>query len=192
MKHLVMAAVFLTVTVSSAMAAGPYIGGSAGLSIFRDSDLDGSGFTDTLSYDPGPSVNVLGGYNFGGFRLEGEYGYKHANVRHFSGFPTTGMDTAIHSVMANMFYDFTPKRVATPVVGLGLGGLFGDFSDTAGTYHDTKPGYQMSVGVAFNLGKSVNLDLSYRLQGSIGDFKVAASNVSYLSSNFLVGARYNF
>jgi outer membrane immunogenic protein len=191
MRKMVLAALLLAGTASSAVAAGPYIGGSTGLSIFHEADLD-NGYNDTLGYDPGPAVNVSGGYNFGGLRLEGEYGYKHADVYDVSGYRANGMDTAIHSAMANVLYDFIPNRVATPVLGVGFGALFGEFGDHNGSYHDTKPGYQVTVGAAFNLGKRVNLDIAYRLQGAFEDFEVAASKVSYMSSNLLVGARYNF
>jgi opacity protein-like surface antigen len=190
MKKIIMAALFLAGTASSAVAAGPYIGGATGVSIFHESDLD-NGYNDTISYDPGPAVNVSCGYNFGGMRLEGEYGYKHADVYDVSGYRATG-DTAIHSVMANFLYDFTPTRVATPVVGVGFGALFGVFDDGFRSYDDTKPGYQVTVGAAFKLGKTVNLDVAYRLQGAFADFDVADSKVSYMSSNLLVGARYNF
>jgi opacity protein-like surface antigen len=78
------------------------------------------------------------------------------------------------------------------VLGVGLGALFGNFTDSFATYHDTKGGYQATVGVAFKAGSRVNIDLYYRLQGSMGDFDVATSKVSYLSSNVLAGARFNF
>lgn len=189
---MVIAAVLLAGTASSAVAAGPYVGAAFGPSIFHDADLDRNyGGTDTLSYDTGIAVNAVGGYNFDGFRLEGEYGYRHADVDKVSGYSANNMDTGIHSAMANVFYDFLPARMVTPVVGAGFGALFGVFGDRWGTYHDTKPGYQATVGMAVKTGR-FNIDVYYRLQGSIGDFDVATSKVSYLNSSILTGGRFNF
>lgn len=67
-------------SASSALAAGPYLGASLGVSIIHDSDVHDSGIDGTFEYDPGFTFNLAGGYNFDPVRLEAEFGYRNASV----------------------------------------------------------------------------------------------------------------
>lgn len=197
MKRTVMlAVVFFAVTASRVFAAGPYVGGFAGPTIIHDGDITVNGVgTATLQYDVGPAFGAIGGYNFDGFRVEGEMSYRHANIDRVSGpagsILISGVDISLWSFMGNAYYDFKTNSPVTPFVGAGIGLVQGLLSDNGYKYDDTVFGYQFTVGAGFALNKHVSLDLSYRLQGT-SDFETADGTISYLSSNVLFGARYQF
>ena len=192
--------VLLVASTTSALAAGPYIGASGGVSIFHDSDENDtfSGATDTREYDAGYGFNVSAGYNFDPIRVEFEFGYKAADVDKFTGpgFSVSGdgSDARVMSYMANVYYDIKTQSPFTPYVGAGLGLLNGEFKDVDFGFKDddTVFGYQFTVGAAYNLNKNIAFDLSYRFQGAAFDFKVADFEIPYMSSNILAGLRYNF
>lgn len=190
--HVILAAVVLSTTAAtSAMAAGPYVGAAAGVSVFHDSDLSLGGDTAELSYDMGGAVNVSAGYDFGGLRVEGEFGYKGADVDKLEGIKVEG-DATIMSLMANGFYDFKMASPVTPFVGVGIGFIKGELDDGFDSSDDTALGYQLSVGAAMQVAPNVHVDLTYRYQSTFSDFKMDGVDVSYGSSNVLAGVRLNF
>jgi opacity protein-like surface antigen len=183
---------------TSALAAGPYIGASGGLSIFHDSDVKdtSTSITATAEYDVGYGLGISAGYNFDPIRVEFEFGYKKADVDKFKAFgasaSATDTDTAIMSYMVNAYYDFKTKSAFTPYVGAGIGLLNGEFKSPGFKDDDTVFGYQIAVGAAYNFNKNVALDVSYRFQGAASDFKIQGTEASYMSSNIMAGIRYSF
>jgi len=184
----------LLASTTSALAAGPYIGAAGGMTIFHDSDLkNAAGTTATVSYDKGFGFNVSGGYNFDGFRCEGEFGYKKADVDTVGIVSISGGDATFMSYMVNGYYDIkTTEPAITPYIGAGLGLINGELNDNGQKADDNVFGYQVVAGIGFNVNKNVAIDLSYRFQGAASDLKVEGSELSYTSSNLMAGLRYNF
>jgi len=187
----------LSVSASTAMAAGPYVSASGGVSIIHDQDLKRPfGRTDTAELKPGYGFDVSAGYNFDPIRVEFEFGYKNADVDKFTSagvsVPSSGSSTTIMSCMVDAYYDLKNNSKFTPYVGVGLGALYGEFEDPGFKSHDTVFGYQLIVGAAYNVTQNVSIDLSYRFQGAASDFEISGTEVSYMSSNIMAGLRYNF
>src|SRR5689334_19095554 len=96
MRKLLFAAAATVALATPAVAkdGSPYVGLDAGLLIPQKQDVFGSiDFTNpavadlnrtdvaSLKYKLGYDVDLVGGYDFGMFRLEGELGYKHAKTK---------------------------------------------------------------------------------------------------------------
>ena len=126
-KALIVAGV-VTLTASaahaqSAMSADPgfYVTGSAGLSMPRDSDIDGTGVNTTASLDEGWGAFLGAGYGFAnGIRGELEFGHLRNGFDSIGGANATG-DAKIWSAMANVLYDFRMGWPVIPYVGAGIG-----------------------------------------------------------------------
>ncbi|MEI6827895.1 MAG: outer membrane beta-barrel protein [Desulfuromonadales bacterium] len=188
---------FIVASTTSAFAAGPYVGTTIGVSVLHDSDVKNPGTPKiTASYDLGFGMNVSGGYNFDGARIEGEFGYKSTEIDKLSG-PgqggyVQGADISIMSYMVNGYYDVRTPSQVTPYIGVGLG-LVNVKMDINGMKNDdTVFAYQLITGLGIAIKKNIILDLSYRFQGASGDANISGADVQYMSSNFNVGIRYNF
>jgi len=180
MKTLLIAVAFLALSALPAAAAqGPYAGASLGFFIPHDSDASASA---DVEYDLGGGLNLKGGFKFDDFRVEGEFGYKAADV------DRRAADITILSYMINGYYDVNVNSPLKPFLGVGIGLINGDVD---GFGDDTVFGYQFTAGASYPLDKNWNLDFYYRLQGS-SDFEQAGNDLSYTSSNFNAGFRYNF
>src|ERR1700754_1737313 len=91
MKKYLLAAVAAAAVATPAAArdGSLYLGAEAGLLIPRDSNVDrrfpGTEWVDFLTIDHklGFDGDVIGGYDFGFFRLEGEDAYKRAKHKHY-------------------------------------------------------------------------------------------------------------
>jgi len=196
--RVLLAGVLLATSTTSALAAGPYIGAAGGVNIVHDSDYQVTGYigTATGSYDTGFGFNLSGGYDFDGIRLEGEFGYKNANINKFSGpggsFKISDSDITVMSYMINGYYDIKTNSAVSPFIGAGLGIMNGELKEPGAKYDDTVFGYQLAVGVAYNINKNINLDIAYRFQGAASDFAKDGVSASYMCSNIFGGMRYNF
>lgn len=196
--RLLLTALLVVASATSALAVGPYVGAGVGVSIVHDSDVRVLGFTGTATanYDTGFGFNLSGGYNFDPVRIEGEFGYKKASVNKISGpggsVNINDTDITVMSYMFNGYYDIKTQSAITPFIGAGLGILHGEFSEPGDNTDDTSFGYQFSVGAAYKVNKNVDLDLSYRFQGAASDFAKNGVSISYHSSNIFGGIRYNF
>src|SRR5687768_5745076 len=99
MRNYLLAAAAATVLASPAVArdGAPYVGIEGGVMWAKDFDVDvdgeifiddGEGFTSTSDFDDeisldhktGIDLDLIAGYDFGMFRLEGELGWKKANL----------------------------------------------------------------------------------------------------------------
>lgn len=195
--RVLLAGALLVTAASPSFAAGPYVGAAGGVSIFHEANVEVSGFGNAeISYDTGYGINLAAGYNFDGIRLEGEFGYKKADVDKISagGFSASasGTDQTMTSYMVNGYYDIKNSSTLTPFIGAGLGMIKGELEDDFSSIDDTRFGYNLMAGVSVAASRNLSLDLSYRLQGTTSDFDLDGGKVEYMSSNFYVGMRYNF
>ena len=197
-RVMLLSGILMVASSSGAFAAGAYIGVAGGASIFHDSDVKTAGYpTVTASYKTGGGVNINAGASFdGGGRIEGEFGYKKADLDKFSvgghSASATGVDATIYSYMINGLYDFKTQSAFTPYIGGGVGFLKASMNDNGYKTDDTALGYQLIVGAGIVVNPTVTIDISYRLQGAASDFNIDGSDVSYLSSNIYGGLRFNF
>ncbi len=108
-----------------------YVGISGGVQFLQESDLGGTS-TGNLDFDQGAAFTGSVGYYipssaplFNALRIEGELGYRFADLGDFSYGGTTGSadgDMQITSYMANLYYDFRNETSWTPYFGGGAGG----------------------------------------------------------------------
>ena len=193
-----LAALFLVASTTSAFAAGPYIGIAGGLSILHDGDISVSGVGEAeAEYEEGYSFSVSAGYSFEQpFRLEFEFGYKNNDMdRIYGPGGSVGIDDTdmtVMSYMVNAFYDYRASRNLTYYVGAGLGLLNGEIESDGYSEDQNEFGYQLIVGAAYNFNKHVALDISYRFQHAPSDFSKDGVNIQYLNSNIMGGLRFNF
>ena len=197
MKKLLVAVLLLAVSAVPAVGAGPYVGASAGLFIPHESDLSISGVGEVdVEYDMGGGFDVKAGYDFDGFRVEAEVGYKGADVDEISGpggsVNVDGADITVMSYMLNGYLDMKTNGSVQPFLGVGIGFLNGEIDDNGFTTDDTVFGYQLTAGLALPINKNLSLDLYYRFQGAASDFEDAGDELSYTSSNIYGGFRYAF
>lgn len=201
-KNVIIAALIIAASSPSAWAAGPYVGASTGVSFFHDSDVklaNVGAFRSpdefTFSYNTGYGFNVVGGYNFDVVRVEGEFGYKRADMDEVSalGFSDDmpDSDARIMSFMANCYYDIKNSSPVTPFIGAGIGTLNERFKLAGEAESDTVMGYQFTGGASYSVNRNVNLDISYRYQASAYDFSRQDVDIEYASSNVLFGMRYS-
>lgn len=188
---------FLALSAVPAAAQGPYVGVSAGVFMPHESDVSTPGFSDgELEYDMGFGFDVKAGVNLYDFRLEGEFGYKSADVDEFTdasgSFNIRDVDVTVLSFMANGYYDFRTNTRLKPYVGAGIGFLNFEVDDSGSRSDDTTFGYQFTAGVSVPIDRFLSLDFYYRFQGSGSDFEADEDEISYTSSNFNAGLRYNF
>jgi opacity protein-like surface antigen len=208
-KTLLWVASILAFSSVSALAEGPYVAGNLGLGIYHDSDISDSNNSSnnaSAAYDMGYGVDVAVGYSFNqNFRVEAEFGYKTTDVDKIEengvSFTLDTFDvtatTSVMSYMLNGYYDFTQANLPiVPYVGLGLGFVSGEMEYSEPGYSETKDdstfGYQVMLGISFPVNKNFSVNAGYKYQGAASDFEKDDTKISYSSSSFLLGARYNF
>ena len=210
---------FLVAVVSSVLflaavpvfAAGGYLGLEGGAVWPEDVSFSGSGGTGNLNFDTGWSLGAVAGYNFGTWRLEGEYAYRSNDGSATVSAGTSGVsetgggDTVTNALMLNAFYDF---RMVSPTVypylGAGMGFAWVDQEVTTPSFRvddsDTVFAYQFIAGIGFDLSKAFTMALDYRYfatadpsysynttTGTSGSF-----NSESKSSNVMLTLRFNF
>lgn len=198
MKTGFMVAVLVVVlTAGTSWAANPYLGVAGGVSVFHDSDSKISGLPPiVMEYDSGFGFSGSLGYRFDNGRIEGEFGYRKADVSKLSALGTsvniTGVDATVKSYMINGFYDMPTDTIIKPYLGGGIGLMNYELNDNGSKNDADSFGYQLIAGLGFELSKTVTLDFSYRLQGAASDFENGGDTISYMSSSLFGGMRINF
>lgn len=172
-----------------AAAQGPYMSVNMGMGFLEDSDLSGSK-TGTLEYDPGFAATLAGGYNFGMFRAEGEFGYQMNDVDTYSGGSGNG-DVAAYSFLVNGYVDFVNKTAFTPYLTIGLGMAQVECNDFLNDADDTVFAYQVGAGVGYAITEKITVDLKYRYFGT-DDPEFDGVESEFASHNVYLGLRYNF
>jgi outer membrane protein OmpA-like peptidoglycan-associated protein len=86
-------------------------------------------FNGSARYDSGFNVGGRLGLQYGPWRLEEEYSYRHNGLSSFGAFFGPNINSAFegqrttHSIMTNVIYDFTIGWPVTPHVGFGIGAI---------------------------------------------------------------------
>jgi outer membrane protein OmpA-like peptidoglycan-associated protein len=201
-----------------------YVGAEGGAMIVEDIDYDIGALNNagTADHDYGYDVDAVMGYDFGGFRLETEVGYRKATLDGYSSTTTTptftaagvrgnraagdfgyaGGSTSALSFMLNGLLDFGPDDGIQGFVGGGVGvarvkanyGLTtgGDFLNDS----DTVFAYQGLAGIRAPLTDNIDATLKYRFFNADNVKLVDVSNRQfegrYRSHSILGGVTYNF
>ena len=186
-----------------------YIGAEGGWTGLPDQPITVPGlFSTNLKFNRGFNAGVRVGYEWGPWRFEEEYSYRHNNVPNnfsFFGFPISGISGNRHTnaVMTNVLYDFTLGYPITPHFGFGIGAveisdgvklpLIGQFiNDSTWEF-----GYQGIAGIRYNISPELTLDLDYRyLATTQPTLRIANTNLRYRSgyntNNFVASLIYRF
>lgn len=204
-----MAFVFCVVVVAffaaPALAAGPYIGAHAGAVFLDDATISDSAGGLDVKFDTGYGVGVFGGFDYGTWRLEGEFTYRandHDEVSDLGvSFPLDG-DTSSMALMLNAYYDFRMvSPVFVPYIGAGIGGARVSVDASAGGVQlldddDMVFAYQLAAGVGFVVSPQLTIDLGYKYFATADpSFEVTGGGSvdgEYKSHNLFLGARFNF
>ena len=187
-----------------------------------------AGFFDTGSY----TQNTIGGGIFAGYdfykqggspiRAEIEYALRSTVNKEYSGkraMTVGGMSGSaslksqynMHTIFANVYYDFHNDSAFTPFVGGGLGlaiinhKVEGEASigpvSGSDSYNTTETAlaYNLGLGCSYDLTDAITADLAYRFVGtsyhetdkSINGTKVNLGMANY-ANEISLGLRYNF
>ena len=88
-----------------------------------------SNFNGSARYNSGFNAGGRLGLQYGPWRVEEEYSYRHNGLSSFGGFFNPGGTNAFsgervtHSIMTNVIYDFTIGWPVTPHIGFGVGAV---------------------------------------------------------------------
>ena len=133
----------------------------------------------TIHYKGGYDADIIGGYDFGMFRLEGEAGLKHSSLHslHFSNstvnsvYDLTGVDIPndvaldgnirIFSGMVNGLVDFSGSELSA-YAGAGVGLADVRFSGGGVSASDTRFAWQLLAGVYVPVSQQFDLGIKYR------------------------------
>src|SRR5436190_12745831 len=231
MRRYMLAAVAATAIASPAAARdnSGYVGLEGGIWMVQDVDLDThigitapqQNFSDGFDVDhkTGFDTDLIGGYDFGMFRLEGELGYKHTSVNKvvvdnvFAGElvslrGTNLLDsdfdfshTSILSLMANALVDVGGDEGVSGYIGAGAGlasvKMLGD--------HDSGFAWQVIAGLRFPVSANIDAGLKYRYftsanlsydvdadAGGSTTVGVTANGAKLRSHSLLASLIYNF
>ena len=198
MKKFLLAAVAAAALASPAAArdGAPYVGIEGGLMMAKDSDFDRKDFVtfggavvddwvDWLDVDHGLGydVDLIAGYDFGMFRLEGELGYKRAHHKEYvidsqapgpfppgivaGGSYDADGRTSITTGMINALVDFGDEEGISFYAGGGVG--LGRISQTIDQLSDSKYHqkdndlvWQILAGARMAISPNLDAGLKYR------------------------------
>ena len=175
MRHLTFLAAATALTLATpAFAAGHgYVGIDAGLLMPDDVDFeyDGDDIFDA-ELNNGFDLDLIGGYDFGFIRLEGELAWKRATIDSL----TDGVDefdadadTDVRSIMLNVLGDFgTDKWSFYAGGGVGFASVrhtfeaFDVFQDDDVKIKDSGFAWQGIAGVRYSVNEIIDVGLKYR------------------------------
>ena len=194
-KYLLTAAAAAAFIATPAFADGPYVGIEGGVLFPEKQDVFGTVlFTNAvpadiartsvarLEYNTGFDVDVIGGYDLGMFRLEGELGYKRASIKDNIAF-NSGFITAINTGSGNTFVtdatlsDFDLENhtdvysaMINALVDFGGNGGIGGYAGGGIGYADVhqfgesqgKMAWQLIAGLYAPISSTINIGLKYR------------------------------
>ena len=189
MRRYLLAAVAAAAVASPAVArdnAG-YVGIEGGIIKAQDLQLDyedsvfNLGNAVEINHDYGLDGDIIGGYDFGAFRAEGEVAYKRVSIDtadfesrflppNVVSTPTEGRGTAL-SLMANAMLDFGGDDEGEGITGYAGGGIgFANVkyrldADAIGIgFRDSDSGlaWQLIAGIRAPVSPSIDVGLKYR------------------------------
>jgi len=201
-----------------------YVGVEGGVMLVEDTDFDVSNlvagtvtnFDDaiTVNHDYGYDVDLIGGYDFGMVRVEGEVGYKRASIDDIA--ITTalggraGLDSEgsvrVWSAMANALLDFGDDDGLSGFVGGGIGlanvrykmdvaAISRDRLDIGGTDSDRSLAWQAIAGIRAAISPNIDLGLKYRyfnVKKLDFDSGISALDGRFRSHSLLASLIFNF
>jgi OmpA-OmpF porin, OOP family len=210
MKKLALAAAMAVVMTpafaNAEVREGWYIGAGALAHKPVESSAGIAGTTNKLKYNWGWGTGLFGGYAWGnGFRTEGEFFYRRADVRSLSGAGVGAPNGELINmdIMGNLLYDFEVTEWFMPYLGAGLGIGVVDGENlktlTGGRILNsthTKFTYQGIAGLGFMIDPNWYLFVDYRFVGTnspkfksnLGD-RADSTNRSH---NLMFGFRFHF
>jgi opacity protein-like surface antigen len=183
-------------------APGPYFSGQLGMATMTNSDLSDGETTATLTFEPGFASALAGGFNFGMFRIEGEWGYQKNEIDKIKGYDynnneyysekISSGDMAVYSFLGNIYLDFVNPSPVTPYLTAGMGMARVELNDFFhDNYDDSVLAYQVGAGLAFQINPHFTIDLKYRYFATEKpDFDGIEANLA--SHNVYCGFRVNF
>ena len=200
-----------------------YVGAELGIMKANDSDIDVNGVQDavTVNYDwnlpddTGWDGDVFVGYDFGGFRLEGEYSMKSADIESYDstiGFPGGRLpgtsipavgDTDVSAFMLNAMGDFGDDDGISFFLGGGVGYAkvdfdgFGAFENQPAFIDDDDSGFawQLFAGVRQAISDSVDVHVKYRyFRANSIDIDAGPNTIdtNFASHSLMGGISFNF
>ena len=186
MKKLLLASV-VVLFASNAMAGGLYISPKLGMTFENTNDIKMSVYTVGREVDMGSKndnvfhAGLAVGYDFSqwvNLRVEGEYMYHAKADANISWVSMRGgefeIKSNIHSLNANVYYDFRNSTPFTPYVGAGMGFSRVDtklsYPRISGSDDKTEFTYNLQAGLDFNLDDHNTIGIGYRYT-SLGDGK---------------------
>ncbi|MHA1550227.1 MAG: outer membrane protein [Alphaproteobacteria bacterium] len=227
MKKVILLTSILALTALSAHAKSPwYVGGEIA---YVDQGLDDmqlfEGTTNwTSSYDTidqldSKSVGLLAGYKLNNnIRFQGKYNYIISEDKTFAdniiGTNYIKIETEIHKLMGEMFYDYHLMDKLSLYAGAGLGVAYINIPTSvwnSGTWgyndksdNDLKFGWELSLGMAYSVSDNIDITLQYSY-ADFGNFQwenigddgsgTATSfsgNADISLSSIALGMRYSF
>ncbi|MGC2202207.1 MAG: outer membrane beta-barrel protein, partial [Stellaceae bacterium] len=150
----------------------------------------GNLFNLSSRYDSGYNVGGRLGIQWGPWRLEEEYSYRHNSLSSLGGFFGPNTNTAFtgsritNSLMTNVIYDFTLGWPVTPHIGVGVGAVENRDSATLNT---------LNTGPNPILFTSPNFAGSFTVppNSQIGGTFLKSSNAWTFGYQAIVGVRYD-
>ncbi len=213
MRNYLLAAAAATVLASPAVArdGAPYVGIEGGVMWAKDFDVDVDGeflfdngetiteedFSDEISLDhkTGIDLDMIAGYDFGMFRLEGELGWKKANLDEGESEALDDLDdegflvdddfdldgsTKALSFMVNGLLDFGDEDGLSFYGGLGVGRAR---VKSAGE-KDSAWAWQAILGTRYAISPNIDLGLKYRYFRT-GNLDFGSETVSFSDGDIL-------
>jgi len=178
-------------------AVGPYVSGSIGAVMANDSDLSSTyypGDSATVDFDTGFGLGIAVGNDYGGDRLEVEFGYQENDLDTVKGggksYALPG-DVSGMGLLVNGYHDFKTTSTVTPFIGAGIGFANVELDMPGYNEDDNVFAYQVGAGLSFAVNQEVNLDLKYRYFGTT-DPEFDGIEAEYSSHNVYAGIRVAF
>jgi opacity protein-like surface antigen len=193
-----------SVQASPGIQQGGYLSGSAGIAMPEDGDITKAeilGDKLTVEYDDSWAFTGALGYDFGFFRMEGEFGYQgndvEAMVWHNVNVNPEGEMTAMTG-LANGYIDFENGTNITPFLTGGAGITMLELQDYQFPgdekkldIDENKFAYQFGAGIDFKVSNQISLDAKYRYF-AVDEIENEYAKVEFASHNVMLGARLNF
>lgn len=202
-KKLAAIAVFGMVMTAAAAQAGDdgmYVSAFLGPAWLSDADISDATGSIGAEFDAGLAMGLAVGKSFDSARAELEFAYRKNDLDRFTaagfGVAASGEITS-KSLMANLYYDFSPKEQWSPFVGAGLGLARIEVDDISvvginiGNGDDTVFAWQLMAGVGCKVADNTRLDLSYRYLAT-ADPDFSGISAEFKSHNLLLGLRFGF
>lgn len=194
-KIILVTALSLALCGGTAMAMEPYVSVGGGVAFLADSDVDGSSvvFNDTnVAYDSGYIFRGAVGAKFDTFRLElegfyGENDTDDVNIMNVVEVDARGT-LSVTGALINGYYDLQLGYPVVPYVSAGLGYANVELDST----DDDVFAYTFGFGVAYEVNKTLALDLGYRYLATEDANVGFISDFSYESNQLLAGVRFSF